>query len=119
MLTRAGIKRRRQKKTRRVERKIKEIVELVKNNNVALVTDAGTPGISDPGTRLINELLTPFRGGHETLPKGSKKKRNMIGQLYHAIFYQPIFNALVWFYNIIPGHDVGVAIILVTIILKV
>lgn len=42
----------------------------------------------------------------------------MIGQIYHAIFYQPIFNALVWFYNIIPGHDVGVAIILITIILK-
>jgi YidC/Oxa1 family membrane protein insertase len=42
----------------------------------------------------------------------------MIGQIYHVIFYQPIFNALVWFYNIIPGHDVGIAIILVTIILK-
>jgi YidC/Oxa1 family membrane protein insertase len=42
----------------------------------------------------------------------------MIGQIYHAIFYQPIFNALVWFYNIIPGHDVGLAIILVTIVLK-
>ena len=27
------------------EKKIKEIVELVKNNDVALVTDAGTPGI--------------------------------------------------------------------------
>jgi YidC/Oxa1 family membrane protein insertase len=42
----------------------------------------------------------------------------MIEQIYHIIFYQPIFNALVWFYNIIPGHDVGIAIILVTIILK-
>jgi len=42
----------------------------------------------------------------------------MIGQIYHIIFYQPIFNALVWFYNVIPGHDVGIAIILVTIVLK-
>jgi YidC/Oxa1 family membrane protein insertase len=43
----------------------------------------------------------------------------MIDQLYHAIFYQPIFNALVWFYNVIPGHDVGLAIILITLVLKI
>jgi YidC/Oxa1 family membrane protein insertase len=43
----------------------------------------------------------------------------MIDQLYHAIFYQPIFNALVWFYNVIPGHDVGLAIILITFVLKI
>ena len=40
-------------------------------------------------------------------------------QLYNVIFYQPIFNLLVWFYNVIPGHDIGVAIILLTILLKV
>lgn len=38
-------------------RKIQEIIELVKNNQVALVTDAGTPGISDPGNRLIAALV--------------------------------------------------------------
>ncbi|MDD5289593.1 MAG: 16S rRNA (cytidine(1402)-2'-O)-methyltransferase [Patescibacteria group bacterium] len=58
------------------ERKIKEIVKLVENNNVALVTDAGTPGISDPGNRLINELLTPFRGGgNETSAKAGRNFR--------------------------------------------
>jgi 16S rRNA (cytidine1402-2'-O)-methyltransferase len=39
------------------EKKLAEIIELVKNKNVALVTDAGTPGISDPGNKLIAALV--------------------------------------------------------------
>ena len=36
------------------ERKANEIIELLENNNdLALVTDAGTPGISDPGNKLV------------------------------------------------------------------
>lgn len=44
------------------EKKVKQIIELIQNNNVALVTDAGTPGISDPGNKLI-KILTHFSGG--------------------------------------------------------
>lgn len=43
----------------------------------------------------------------------------MISQIYHTILYQPIFNLLVFFYNLIPGHDLGVAILLITIVLKI
>ncbi|MDD4333321.1 MAG: YidC/Oxa1 family membrane protein insertase [Patescibacteria group bacterium] len=39
--------------------------------------------------------------------------------LFTIIFYQPILNLLVWLYNIIPGHDIGIAIIVLTIIIKV
>ncbi|NQU77490.1 membrane protein insertase YidC [Candidatus Falkowbacteria bacterium] len=39
-------------------------------------------------------------------------------QLFNIVLYQPLFNLLVWLYNIIPGHDVGLAIILLTIIIK-
>ncbi|MFA4871715.1 MAG: YidC/Oxa1 family membrane protein insertase [Patescibacteria group bacterium] len=39
-------------------------------------------------------------------------------QLFNTIFYQPILNLLVFFYNIIPGHDIGLAIILITIFIK-
>lgn len=39
-------------------------------------------------------------------------------QLYTLILYQPIFNALVFLYDVIPGNDIGVAIILLTIIIK-
>src|SRR3989339_397711 len=39
------------------EKKVKEIKELLEQGkNLALVTDAGTPGISDPGEKLINIL---------------------------------------------------------------
>jgi YidC/Oxa1 family membrane protein insertase len=40
-------------------------------------------------------------------------------QLFHSIIYQPIYNALIFLYNVIPGHDLGVAIILLTIIIRV
>ncbi len=40
------------------ERKKLEILRyLVEGKNIALVTDAGTPGISDPGNELIDFLL--------------------------------------------------------------
>jgi len=40
-------------------KKVNYILELLKQGkNLALVSDAGTPGISDPGEKLINFLLT-------------------------------------------------------------
>ncbi len=42
-----------------------------------------------------------------------------MGDLFHAFIYQPIYNVLVFFYNTIPGHDFGVAIILTTLFIKV
>jgi len=38
--------------------------------------------------------------------------------IFNTIFYQPIFNLLVYIYNIIPGHDLGLAIIVLTLIIK-
>lgn len=38
--------------------------------------------------------------------------------LFNVIFYQPILNLLVFIYNLVPGHDLGVAIIFLTIIIK-
>ncbi len=42
----------------------------------------------------------------------------MLSFIYNNILYQPLFNLLVFFYNIIPGNDMGVAIILVTILIR-
>lgn len=39
-------------------------------------------------------------------------------QLFQVIFYQPLLNLLVFFYNIIPGQDIGLAIIAVTLVIK-
>jgi len=38
--------------------------------------------------------------------------------LYQTIFYQPLFNALVFFYNIMPWSDLGLAIVTLTVVIK-
>ncbi len=38
--------------------------------------------------------------------------------LYDFLLYRPIFNLLVFFYDAIPGNDIGLAIILVTVAIK-
>lgn len=42
----------------------------------------------------------------------------MISNLFHAVFYDPIYNALVALVALIPGGDVGVAVIMVTIAIR-
>jgi len=37
---------------------------------------------------------------------------------FHAIFYNPLYNGLVFFISIIPHKDVGVAVILFTVLIK-
>lgn len=39
-------------------------------------------------------------------------------EIFNVIFYQPILNLLVFLYNIVPGHDIGLAIIIMTAIIK-
>jgi YidC/Oxa1 family membrane protein insertase len=43
----------------------------------------------------------------------------MIANLFNTIFFQPILNLLVWLYVNVPGQDIGIAIILLTILIKV
>ncbi|MEA3449836.1 MAG: YidC/Oxa1 family membrane protein insertase [Patescibacteria group bacterium] len=38
--------------------------------------------------------------------------------MFETIFYQPILNLLVFLYNTVPGNDLGIAIIILTIIIK-
>lgn len=42
----------------------------------------------------------------------------MISALFHAVFYNPIYNALVALVAVVPGSDVGIAVIVVTIIIR-
>lgn len=39
--------------------------------------------------------------------------------IFHIVFYQPLFNLLIAIYNAIPGHDFGLAIIILTLIIRV
>ncbi len=38
--------------------------------------------------------------------------------IFNTILYQPIFNIFVFLYNFIPGHDVGLVILAVTILVR-
>lgn len=38
--------------------------------------------------------------------------------MFHTLFYQPIFNLLVYLYDVIPGHDLGIAIIVLTFLIR-
>ncbi len=42
----------------------------------------------------------------------------MISAFFHAVFYNPIYNALVALVAIVPGNDVGVAVIVVTVLIR-
>jgi len=37
---------------------------------------------------------------------------------FNVVLYQPLFNLLVWLYNSLPGHDFGIAIIFLTLIIR-
>lgn len=41
-----------------------------------------------------------------------------MGNIFTTLFFQPILNLLVFLYNIIPFNDFGVAIVLMTVIIK-
>lgn len=41
-----------------------------------------------------------------------------MGNLFTTIFYQPILNLLIFLYNVIPFNDFGIAIVLMTVIIK-
>jgi len=42
----------------------------------------------------------------------------MIGHIFRIILIQPLLNLLVLGYNVIPGHDVGVVIVLLTVLVR-
>ena len=43
---------------------------------------------------------------------------NFLVSFYNEILYYPLFNLMVFFYNVIPGQDIGVAIIMVTLLVR-
>lgn len=39
--------------------------------------------------------------------------------MFHTLFLQPIYNIVITFLNVIPGQDIGIAIILTTLLVKI
>lgn len=44
---------------------------------------------------------------------------NFIVAIFNTLLYLPLFNALVLVYNYLPGHDFGLAIIILTIVIRI
>ncbi len=44
---------------------------------------------------------------------------SLILSLYNEILFRPLFNGLVWFYAVLPLQDLGLAIIVLTILIRV
>ena len=44
---------------------------------------------------------------------------NFLLSIYNEILYYPLFNLMVFFYNIVPGQDIGIAIILLTLLVRI
>lgn len=42
----------------------------------------------------------------------------MISNIFNAFLYQPLFNALILLYIYLPGHDFGVAVIVLTVLIR-
>lgn len=42
----------------------------------------------------------------------------MISNIFHNFFYEPLYNSLVFLIDYLPGHDVGLAVIFLTILVK-
>ncbi|MEA2097857.1 MAG: YidC/Oxa1 family membrane protein insertase [Patescibacteria group bacterium] len=43
---------------------------------------------------------------------------NILAFIFNDLLYYPLFNLMVFFYNIIPGHDIGIAIIVLTLLVR-
>ena len=43
----------------------------------------------------------------------------MFSYIWHTFFFDPVYNGLIFFVGVVPGGDIGVAIILTTIAIKV
>jgi YidC/Oxa1 family membrane protein insertase len=39
--------------------------------------------------------------------------------VYNLIFYQPLFNFLIWLYNVLPGQNIGYAILVLTVAIRI
>ena len=44
---------------------------------------------------------------------------NFLSQIFNSFLYQPLFNALIFLYQFLPGKDFGIAIIVLTSIIRI
>lgn len=82
-----------------------------KNWNFALFKDTGTYRISY--TTTLNGEEKTFTTSQFTITK-----EGVFRQLWLGVFYKPIYNTLIYLAKIMPDHNLGLAIILLTLIIR-
>ena len=70
--------------------------------------------------RYIIEYTTDINGETKTFTSNEFEvvQGSTITYLWRTLLYQPIYNVLIFFASIIPGHSLGIAIILLTILIR-
>ncbi len=79
--------------------------------NHALFGDIGRYKISVT-TEIGGEMQT-FESNEFTV-----KEKGAWGYLWGTFFYQPIYNSLIYIISVVPGYNLGLAIILLTVLLR-
>lgn len=66
------------------------------------------------------DVTTPIDGESKTIPSNEFTivERGLISQLWMNLIYRPILNTLVFLIEKIPGHSLGVGIIILTLIIR-
>src|SRR3989338_7837014 len=76
--------------------------------------------------RFYQKIISPDQGifsqGRKYCvfePSCSEYMSQIFLTLYREFLYRPFFNALVYLTALIPGHDIGIAIVILTILVRV
>lgn len=88
-----------------------EINILYENWNNSLFSELG---------RYKIEFTSEINGEEKTIPSNEfiVKDDGLLRKLINGLFYRPIYNALIFLITILPGYDLGFAIIILTIIIR-
>ena len=44
---------------------------------------------------------------------------NFLTEIFNTLLYRPLFNALIFLYQVLPGHDFGIAVIVLTSLIRI
>ncbi len=72
---------------------------------------------------LFNEIgkyKIVYQDGSKEFPAEFEiKSQSIFGQIWNGLFYKPVYNTLIFFASVLPGHNLGWAIVLLTILIKI
>lgn len=96
-----------------------ERIEVRAGEEGTLSLDYLHTSLSTPGRYELALTASDAAGARYPLSTGfSVENRGFFGRMWDLLFYQPLYNLLILLVSILPGSDLGWAIILLTIIIR-